>query len=109
MKLKAVFNRDGGTFKTTDMDAYCARAEDVFRAAGHDISASVVAGREVVERLEQAAGEDGLDGLIAGGGDGTISAAAGIAWRAGIPLGVVPRSEERRVGKECRSRWPPDH
>src|SRR5688572_33425898 len=21
----------------------------------------------------------------------------------------VPRSEERRVGKECRSRWPPDH
>jgi len=90
MKLKAVFNRDGGTFKTTDMDAYCARAQDVFRAAGHDISVSVVAGRDVMARLEQAAREDGLDGLIAGGGDGTISAAAGIAWRAGIPLGVVP-------------------
>src|SRR5690348_17477667 len=27
------------------------------------------------------------------------------------PSGVVTltRSEERRVGKECRSRWPPDH
>ena len=24
----------------------------------------------------------------------------------GIPVG---RSEERRVGKECRSRWSPDH
>ena len=23
--------------------------------------------------------------------------------------GVVPRSEERRVGKECRSRWSPYH
>src|SRR5438445_12800954 len=23
--------------------------------------------------------------------------------------GVVPRSEERRVGKECRSRWAPYH
>src|SRR5437870_12352821 len=22
---------------------------------------------------------------------------------------IRPRSEERRVGKECRSRWPPDH
>src|SRR5690554_8099025 len=22
---------------------------------------------------------------------------------------VAPRSEERRVGKECRSRWSPDH
>ena len=90
MKLKAVFNRDGGTFKTTDMDAYCARAEEIFASAGHDISFSVVAGRDVVERLEAAAHEEGIDALIAGGGDGTISAAAGIAWRAGIPLGVIP-------------------
>lgn len=90
MKLKAVFNRDGGTFKTTDMDAYCARADDIFRAAGHEISFDVVAGRDVVERLEASAREEGLDALIAGGGDGTISAAAGIAWKAGIPLGVVP-------------------
>src|SRR5690348_17879313 len=22
---------------------------------------------------------------------------------------IAPRSEERRVGKECRSRWSPDH
>ncbi|MBW8446326.1 MAG: diacylglycerol kinase family lipid kinase [Arenimonas sp.] len=90
MKLTAVFNRDGGTFKTTDMDAYCARADEIFRAAGHDISFSVVEGRDVVERLEAAACEEGIDALIAGGGDGTISAAAGIAWKAGIPLGVVP-------------------
>src|SRR3712207_7413867 len=25
------------------------------------------------------------------------------------PEGFVPRSEERRVGKECRSRWSPYH
>src|SRR5438309_5397236 len=25
------------------------------------------------------------------------------------PAGVGERSEERRVGKECRSRWSPDH
>lgn len=90
MKLKAVFNRDGGTFKSTDMDAYCARAEEIFASAGHDISFSVVAGRDVVDRLEAASREEGVEALIAGGGDGTISAAAGIAWRAGIPLGVVP-------------------
>ena len=30
--------------------------------------------------------------------------------RTGILLGVQPwRSEERRVGKECRSRWSPYH
>ena len=26
-----------------------------------------------------------------------------------IPLGGLERSEERRVGKECRSRWSPYH
>ena len=26
-----------------------------------------------------------------------------------LPLGEVLRSEERRVGKECRSRWSPYH
>ena len=24
-------------------------------------------------------------------------------------IGQIPRSEERRVGKECRSRWSPYH
>ena len=27
----------------------------------------------------------------------------------GTPSQFVGRSEERRVGKECRSRWSPDH
>ena len=26
-----------------------------------------------------------------------------------VPTGVRSRSEERRVGKECRSRWSPYH
>lgn len=89
MKLKAIFNRDGGTFKTTDMGEFCARATEVFGHAGHQISCLVVAGKDVVPALEAAAGEKGIDALIAGGGDGTISA-AGIAWKVGLPLGVVP-------------------
>ena len=27
----------------------------------------------------------------------------------GAAVGTTIRSEERRVGKECRSRWSPDH
>ena len=26
-----------------------------------------------------------------------------------LPVGTAERSEERRVGKECRSRWSPYH
>jgi diacylglycerol kinase family enzyme len=90
MNLFAVFNRDGGTFKTTDMSAYCARATETFKAAGHEIECHVVSGNKVVETMERAASTKGVEGLIAGGGDGTISAAAGIAWKSGITLGVVP-------------------
>src|SRR5688572_31071553 len=30
-------------------------------------------------------------------------------WNAGRALSISARSEERRVGKECRSRWSPYH
>ena len=45
--------------------------------------------------------------LINGAGNmGLMSAVSDAALRAG---GEVTRSEERRVGKECRSRWSPYH
>jgi diacylglycerol kinase family enzyme len=90
MRFKALFNRDGGTFRTTDMDAYAKKAEQVFRDAGHEIECRAVHGKDIVAALQKAAGEKDVDALIAGGGDGTISAAAGIAWKTGLPLGVVP-------------------
>ena len=30
-------------------------------------------------------------------------------WLKEVPFDVIERSEERRVGKECRSRWSPYH
>src|SRR5256885_15211520 len=33
----------------------------------------------------------------------------GADWSAHNPAGMARRSEERRVGKECRSRWSPYH
>ncbi|CAN7185774.1 diacylglycerol kinase family lipid kinase [Rhizobium sp. LjRoot98] len=90
MKIKAIFNRDGGTFRTTDMDAYSKKAAEVFRAAGHDIEITVASGDGMADILEKTARRDDLDAMLAGGGDGTISAAAGVAWKNGMPLGVVP-------------------
>ncbi len=90
MRLQAILNRDGGTFRTTDMDAYVAKAEEVFAAAGHELDCAVVAGDEMQDALEKTARRDDLDGMIAGGGDGTISSAAGVAWRQGMPLGIIP-------------------
>lgn len=90
MNLVAVFNRDGGTFKTTEMDAYRARAAETFKRAGHEIECHVVSGTDVVSTMQRVAAIPEVEGLIAGGGDGTISAAADIAWRNGLTLGIVP-------------------
>jgi diacylglycerol kinase family enzyme len=90
MKMIAVLNREGGTFRTTDMQAYAEKARAVFGEAGDELEVIVCDGRDTPAALERAAIRDDIDAIIAGGGDGTISTAAGIAWRAGVPLGVIP-------------------
>lgn len=88
MRVIGVFNRDGGTFKTTDMAAFSVKAVAIFAAAGHQLETRVVEGKSLIAELESAAGSAEL--LLAGGGDGTISAAAAVAYKQGIPLAVLP-------------------
>ncbi|MFS8111495.1 diacylglycerol kinase family lipid kinase [Rhizobium jaguaris] len=102
MKLIGFFNRDGGTFKTTDMAAYEMKAEQVFRDAGHDFEGLVVSGSEIVAAMERAARRDDIDGIVAGGGDGTISAAAAVAWRNGVALGVIPAGTMNLFARSLR-------
>ncbi len=89
MKVVAVFNRDGGTFRTADMQNFCALARGAFEANGHVIDIRVSEGKSIVGTLKSAVGEQ-PDVLVAGGGDGTISAAAAHCWRSGVALGIVP-------------------
>ncbi|MEF0939813.1 diacylglycerol/lipid kinase family protein [Rhizobium sp. BR 362] len=102
MKLIGFFNRDGGTFKTTDMNAYEMKAEQVFRGAGHDFEGLVVSGSEIVAAMERAARRDDIDGIVAGGGDGTISAAAAVAWKNGVALGVIPAGTMNLFARSLR-------
>jgi diacylglycerol kinase family enzyme len=88
MQVVGVFNRDGGTFKTTDMTAFADRARAVFAENGHALDPRVVEGGSLLAELERAAGEAEM--LLVGGGDGTVSAAAAVAFRRGVPLAVLP-------------------
>lgn len=90
MKIHAVFNRDGGTFRTMDMEAFCREATAIFERHGHSFECDSVPGNRIREKLEQVARRGQADVMLAGGGDGTISTAAGIAWKSGMPLGVLP-------------------
>jgi diacylglycerol kinase family enzyme len=90
MHFVGVLNKDGGTFRTMDMAAFAAAAHDVFVARGHTLECRVVGSDELVEALEVAASDAAADAVMAGGGDGTISAAAGVCFAAGKPLAVLP-------------------
>ena len=90
MRFIGVFNRDGGTFRTLDIDAFIARAVAVFAAEGHELECRAVGGSVLISELKRAASDATADVLLAGGGDGTISAAAGICFETGKALGVLP-------------------
>lgn len=102
MKMTAILNREGGTFRTTDMQAYADKAKAVFMDAGDELDVIICSGKEMPEALERAARKDGIDAIIAGGGDGTISTAAGIAWKSGMPLGVIPAGTMNLFARSLR-------
>jgi diacylglycerol kinase family enzyme len=90
MRFIAVFNRGGGTFRQTDMDAFMAMARDIFADAGHELETRAVDGKQLIPELERAVRDPAADVVLAGGGDGTISAAAAVCFAAGKPLAVLP-------------------
>ena len=90
MHIVAILNRDGGTLRTMDLDALCAMACEVFERHGHVLDCEVVRGDQVEARLRAAANTKGVDAILAGGGDGTMSSAAAIAFETGVPLAVLP-------------------
>lgn len=90
MRLKAFLNSGGGTLRTMDAAAYGRRVEAAFREAGHEIDVSIVDSSDIADAMRWAADEGGIDGLVVGGGDGTVSVAAGVAWQGGLALGVIP-------------------
>src|SRR5437588_9335789 len=69
---------------------------------------------EIVGNDLQMLGGRGGGAVSAPGAGAAASGGAGASAGGGGGAGASPdseesRSEERRVGKECRSRWPPDH
>jgi diacylglycerol kinase family enzyme len=90
MHYIGIFNRDGGTFRTMDMDVFTADAVRVFAEHGHTLDPRVVEASHLIEELQRAAHDPKCDALLVGGGDGTISSAAEICFRAKLPLAALP-------------------
>lgn len=90
MRFHAVLNRKGGSLRTIDLDAFGERMRKTLSEAGHDVDIQLVEGRGIVAALDKAARRRGVDVVMAGGGDGTISAAAASLMNRDKMLAVLP-------------------
>lgn len=89
MRFIAVLNRDGGTLRTTDLNAFSSSLRKILEDAGHTVEISIVEGKGLLAALEEAEKSD-VDVILAGGGDGTISAAAALLMGTDKALAVLP-------------------
>lgn len=90
MRVAAILNRDSGTLRTMDLEAFCAEAVGVFAEAGHELQCHIVGGSDVLATIEKFSADPDIEAIVAAGGDGTISSAAAIAHRTGKVLGILP-------------------
>lgn len=102
MRVVAILNREGGTLRTTDLDMYARHLTTAFSRAGHAIDCHVVPGAALIETLEGAATDQTVDAILCGGGDGSVSAAAGICWKADKILGIIPAGTMNLFARSLR-------
>ena len=90
MQIHTILNQDGGTLKTTDLDLFSKLIEDEFRLHGHFATVERVEGAGVEAAIALAAEREDIDVLLVGGGDGTVSSAAGALMNHKVALGILP-------------------
>jgi diacylglycerol kinase family enzyme len=90
VKIVVVLNGHAGTLRGSDRHAVAARIGEIFQAAGHDVDVRLAEGHAAVNAIRRIAAEGSAEAVVAGGGDGTVSAAAAACAGKEIALGVLP-------------------
>jgi diacylglycerol kinase family enzyme len=90
MKVAAFMNKQGGTLRTADHAALAGVLESEFRVHGHEIEVKFLTAEDLGEALKGAAERTDLDVVLVGGGDGSVSSAAGTLYGSPVALGILP-------------------
>lgn len=90
MKVAAIINSGASTIQGADHKWLSDTLEQQFGECGHTVSVSIVEGGDMEAAMKRALDDPEIDTLLAGGGDGTISMAAGMAAERDKALAVIP-------------------
>jgi diacylglycerol kinase family enzyme len=106
MRVLAILNVQGKAGAEAGAERIHLAVADAFAAAGIDGTIELVGGAELSPAVQTALGSRAsgdrfaFDALVVGGGDGTISTAAGHLVDTGIPLGVLPLGTLNHFAKD---------
>jgi diacylglycerol kinase family enzyme len=100
MKIRVIVNRQGGTLKASKHDAE-APLREAFAAAGLKAEIRLTEPDDLSDAFAEAAKAPGLDAVVAGGGDGTLSCAAGHLAGTGRPLGILPLGTLNHLARDA--------
>lgn len=89
MHVALILNRSAGTLNGDRGELSPGDVRDAFTAAGMNVTLQTPTTAHLTDTF-RAALRDRPDAIIVGGGDGTISSAAGALAGTGVPLGVLP-------------------
>jgi diacylglycerol kinase family enzyme len=99
MKVRVIANRGGGAFiRDQKLEKWIDAA---LEAADVDADVRLVDGGEIADAFAEAARAPGLDAVVAAGGDGTISCAAGHFAGNDRPLGILPLGTLNHLARDA--------
>jgi diacylglycerol kinase family enzyme len=98
MKVIVLLNKHSGT-QSADEESQRLTIEAAFTAAGIDADVRYVPGDQLAAEARSST-QAGIDAVIAGGGDGTVSAVAGALVGDDTPLGVLPLGTLNHFAKD---------
>lgn len=101
MRARAIVNRGGGTLSGSDAAEVQARLEAAFAVHGVEAEVRLVSGGELNGQFREAAEANGVDAVVAGGGDGTVSCAAGALAGTKRPLGILPLGTLNHLARDA--------
>ncbi|WP_157967546.1 diacylglycerol/lipid kinase family protein [Cohaesibacter intestini] len=88
--VHAFLNTGSGTFRTADLDAVKDHIQQALADHYDAVTFHVGDGKALIDDMEKTARSEDFAVLLAGGGDGTVSAAAEFAWKHDKILAVIP-------------------
>ncbi|HEX2257011.1 MAG TPA: diacylglycerol kinase family protein [Afifellaceae bacterium] len=90
MKLTLVVNCTAGTLRGLDAEEIAGELAGIFERGGHEVRVTLTEGSGCIATLESVFAASDGEAVVVGGGDGTISAAAALAARHDVALGIIP-------------------